>query len=66
MRYDPGGQGIQLLYRLLRVLHAARMALEVFSGGTVWSGLAPTEEKGVLHWFAKERRIIIHSFRTMF
>lgn len=49
MRYDPGGQGIQLLHRYLRFLHAARMALEVFSGGTVWSGLAPTEEKESLH-----------------
>ena len=51
MRYDPGGQGIQLLHRLLRFLHVANMALEVLSGGTV--GLATAEEKDVFDWFTR-------------
>ena len=38
MRYDPGGQGIQLLHRSLRFLRMALMALEVSAGGAVWAG----------------------------
>ena len=64
MRYDPGGQGIQLLHRLLGMLHAALMTLEVFLG------------RGRVAWHQQKRRvccvglksrggIIICSFRTI-
>ena len=66
MRYDPRGQGIQLLHRYLRFSRTAFVALKVSAGGTVWSGANRRAEcLGSCTGLLGRGRIIIYSFSRM-